>query len=601
LHDDDLAFFRETLGDSGVVTGEDALEPYNRSDCLSAHPRRRRSRARSALSRSRRTTLTTPPNAPQPPTPTQTHRDWIGKYRGQATVALRPQTTDQVSRVLRHCNARSLAVCPQGGNTGLVGGSVPVFDEVVLSTSRMRQIMDVDPDAGAIVAQAGVTLQELDEAAAQRGMIFPLDLGAKGSCMLGGNLSTNAGGLRYLRYGSLRGSVLGLEAVLADGTVLDLLRTLRKDNTGYDLRQLFVGSEGTLGVITAAAVACPARPLSVQLAFLAVPSFEGVRAVLRGARRMLGEVLSAVEFLDAESMRMATAYLDGVRDPLAGAGGGGGGGGAGAGGSGGGSGSSSGALGGGQGQDRTHPFYMLIETSGSNREHDAQKLEAFLSWAMGGCEGGGGEGGGIVSDGVLAESVAQGRAIWRAREGVTEALARRGAVYKYDVSVPLARMYELVEAVRQRLGCREGGDVRLSASAGGNPSGSDGGVRVVGYGHVGDGNLHLNVSAPGPYDKHLLARLEPFIFEWVRDAGGSVSAEHGLGLQKAKAIGYSKPLEAVRVMRALKEQLDPKGILNPYKVVPPEGCETGDVAGGGGRSSAAAEVAGVAGAAAAAD
>lgn len=210
---------------------------------------------------------------------------------------------------------------------------------------------------------------------------------------------------------------------------------------------------------------------------------------------------------------------------------------------------------------------MLIETSGSNREHDGQKLEGFLSWAM--------SEGACVSDGVLAESGAQSRSIWRAREGVTEALARRGAVYKYDVSLPLSRMYEMVEAVRERLGCEEGGDVR--AVDGGGAGGGGAGVRVVGYGHVGDGNLHLNVSAPGAkgYDPDLLARLEPFVFEWTRAAGGSVSAEHGLGLAKARAIGYSKPRAAVAVMRALKRELDPRGILNPYKVLPPEGCEEG--------------------------
>lgn len=517
---------------------------------------------RSPPPRSRARSPHDPPTHPNPKTKNQ-KRDWIGKYRGHASVALRPATTEQASRVLRHCNERRLAVCPQGGNTGLVGGSVPLFDEVVLSTSRMTRILQVDADAGAIVAQAGCTLQSLDDAAAEKGLVFPLDLGAKGSCQLGGNLSTNAGGLRYLRYGSLRGSVLGVEAVLADGTVLDLLRTLRKDNTGYDLRQLFVGSEGTLGLITAAAVACPARPLSVQLAFLAVPSFDAVRTVLRGARRMLGEVLSAVEFLDAESMRMATAYLEGAGNPLRRGGDNNGGG------------------------NEEHPFYMLIETSGSNREHDAQKLEGFLTWAMGG--GGDGEGG-CVSDGVLAESGAQSRAIWRAREGVTEALARRGAVFKYDVSLPLERMYEMVEAVRARLGCEEGGDVRAVGGGGGGVgaggggaatnNNSGGGVRVVGYGHVGDGNLHLNVSSPNGYDPSLLACLEPFVFEWVRDAGGSVSAEHGLGQQKARAIGYSKPPEAVVVMRRLKRELDPNGILNPYKVLPEEGSETMGCAGG---------------------
>ena len=319
--------------------------------------------------------------------------DWLGKYRGAARVALKPKTTAQVAAVLAHCNARRLAVVPQGGNTGLVGGSVPVFDEVVLSTSNMTQILSVDATAGVAVAQAGVVLEALDTALAERGLCVPLDLGAKGSCQIGGNVSTNAGGLRLLRYGSLHGAVLGLEVALPDGRVLDLLRTLRKDNTGYDLKQLFIGAEGTLGVVTAVALLAPPRPKAVQVAFLACPDFAAVLATTARARAELGEILSACEFMDRASLQLVASKLDGARDPLP---------------------STAGAQ------------YMVVETSGSCGEHDAAKLEAFLEAAMTAGE---------VLDGTVAADGAQAKALWRLREGVTEALVKAGAVYKCACAV----------------------------------------------------------------------------------------------------------------------------------------------------------------------
>lgn len=395
---------------------------------------------------------------------------------------------------------------PQGGNTGLVGGSVPVFDEVVLSLSNMARVVSVDAVGGTVVAQAGCILQALDAQLAAAGLMMPLDLGAKGSCQLGGNVSTNAGGLRLLRYGSLHGSVLGLEVVLADGRVLDLLRALRKDNTGYDLKQLFIGAEGTLGVVTQVAVQCPPRPASVQLAFLSCASFQAVQRVLQRAKGMLGEVLSAVEFLDGASMGMATGYLPGVTNPLAGP---------------------------------PAPFFMLVEAQGSCAEHDSAKMGSFLQALMDEA---------LVLDGTLSSSEAQAAALWRVREGITEALARRGAVYKYDLSLSVSEMYGLVEEMRGRLADMAG-------------------VQVVGYGHVGDGNLHLNISAPA-YSQQLLDRIEPFVYEWTAQRQGSISAEHGLGRMKADCIHYSKPELAVHYMAGIKRLFDPNCILNPYKVLP---------------------------------
>jgi D-2-hydroxyglutarate dehydrogenase len=368
---------------------------------------------------------------------------------------------------------------------------------------------------------------------------MPLDLGAKGSCHIGGNVATNAGGLRLLRYGSLHGSVLGLEAVLADGTVLDLLTTLRKDNTGYDLKQLFIGSEGTLGLITAVAIHCPPRPLAVNVSYLAVPSFEAAQQVFVAAKRDLGEVLSAFEFLDRESLDITLRHLPGAKDPL---------------------------------PSCQAPFYLVVETSGSSAAHDSEKLERFLEDVMGQ---------GLVLDGAVAQDGTQARQMWHLREGITEGLRHRGAIYKYDVSLPIPQMYRLVEDMRGRLAAAFPGQAGSSSSSSSGGSGSSRSsndsssssskdwppIRVAGYGHLGDGNLHLNISAPS-YSEELRQQIEPFVYEWTASHRGSVSAEHGLGFMKASCIGYSKPPAAVAVMRAVKAALDPNGILNPHKVLP---------------------------------
>ena len=442
--------------------------------------------------------------------------DWMKKYRGHASVLLRPSSTQQVAAVLAHCHARRLAVVPQGGNTGLVGGSVPVYDEVVLSLSRMNRILDFDGHAGIVTCEAGVVLEQLAQWLEGRGFIVPLDLGAKGTCQIGGNVSTNAGGLRLVRYGSLHGSVLGLEVVTATGQVLDLTSTLRKDNTGYDLKQLFIGAEGTLGVITRVNLITPRRPTSVQLAVLALDSFPAVLSTMISARHHLSDILSAIEFFDRPSLDLVVKHIPGSRDPL----------------------------------DSAHPFYMLIETSGTNATHDAEKLAAFLEREMtGGGEGGGDEGG--VKDGVIAQDESQQKALWVLRETITDALGREGTVYKYDISVPVTHFYELVEAMRERL----------------RPVKKEG-VGVVGYGHLGDSNLHLNIHSKG-YHREVFERIEPWLFEQVKAVRGSISAEHGLGQSKTKYIHYSKSDEAVELMRKFKDLMDPQGILNPYKVTPP--------------------------------
>lgn len=428
--------------------------------------------------------------------------DWLKTVQGHSEVLLRPKTTEEVSHILRYCNEHNLAVCPQGGNTGLVGGSVPVFDEIILSTSLMNQVLTFDSISGILTCQAGCVLENLSQYLEEKDFIMPLDLGAKGSCHIGGNVATNAGGLRLLRYGSLRGTVLGLEVVLADGRVLNCLATLRKDNTGYDLKQLFIGSEGTLGVITAVSILCSRKPKSVNVAFLGCSSFKHLLETFQCCRGMLGEILSAFEFLDTSCMKLLETHLK-LTNPI-----------------------------------RECDFYIVIETAGSNATHDEEKLHNFLEEVMTSS---------LVTDGTVATEATKIKALWSLRERVTEALTHDGYTYKYDISLPVDKSYDLVKDMRGHLG--------------------DMAKNVVGYGHVGDGNLHLNITSPSK-DPALLAAIEPYVYEWTSEWKGSISAEHGLGLKKRNYIYYSKPSEAVALMGNIKAMLDPKSILNPYKTLP---------------------------------
>ncbi|TYZ64352.1 hypothetical protein PybrP1_000264 [[Pythium] brassicae (nom. inval.)] len=440
---------------------------------------------------------------------TAPHRvDWLGKYRAQAprTLVLKPRSTEEVSAVLRHCNARRLAVVPQGGNTGLVGGSVPVFDEIVLSTAAMNSVLDFDAVSGILVCEAGCVLETLDTYVAKEGYMMPLDLGAKGTCQIGGNVSANAGGLRLLRYGSLHGTVLGIEAVLADGTVVDCLSTMRKDNTGYDLKQLFIGSEGTLGVVTKVSILTPPRSSSVNVALLGCEDFAAVQRTFVEAKKHLGEVLSAVEFMDRQSLDMVLAQQEWHKDPL----------------------------------ESRCPYYILVETSGSNGAHDMEKLEAFLADAMGS---------GAVVDGTVAQDAAQARKLFSIREDITLALSSRGYVYKYDLSLPMSQYYRIVEETRAKVA----------------PLGAE----VVCFGHLGDCNLHLNVSTL-TYDEKVFNAIEPFVFEFTSKHRGSISAEHGIGTHKPAFLHLSKSASAIALMQQMKAMMDPSGILNPYKVLPRE-------------------------------
>ncbi|KAL8953839.1 MAG: hypothetical protein Q9222_000348 [Ikaeria aurantiellina] len=432
--------------------------------------------------------------------------DWMRKYKGYSKLVIKPGSAEQLSKVLKYCNDHMLALVPQGGNSGLVGGSVPVHDEIVINMSRMNRIRSFDQVSGSLVVDAGCILENVDRFLAEKGHIFPLDLGAKGSCQIGGTVATNAGGLRLLRYGSLHGNVLGLEVVLPDGTIVDDLTTLRKNNTGYDLKQLFIGGEGTLGVITGVAILCPQRPSAVNVAFLGLESFEKVQQTYGEAKRQLSEVLSAFELMDGRSQELVSSVTE-RRRPLEG----------------------------------EHPFYCLVETSGSNADHDNEKLEKFLEHVMGHD---------MVSDGVVAQDESQMQSLWSWREGITECLGHWGGVYKYDVSIPLSQLYSLVEDTRARLS--SAGFVGETSE---HPV-----VAVVGYGHMGDANIHLNV-ATRRFDRSVEETLEPFVYEWIKQHRGSISAEHGLGFQKKPYIGYSRSATMIELMKQTKKLFDPVRLL----------------------------------------
>nr|XP_033341554.1 D-2-hydroxyglutarate dehydrogenase, mitochondrial [Megalopta genalis] len=434
--------------------------------------------------------------------------DYSKIVRGKSSLVLKPKTTEEVSAILKYCNKNRLAVCPQSGNTGLVGGSVPVFDEIVVSMKLMNKIIETNELAGVLTCEAGCVLENLDNHLSDVGLMMPIDLGAKGSCLIGGCVSTNAGGLRLLRYGNLHGNVLGLEAVKANGDVVDCLNTLKKNNTGYHLKHMFIGSEGTLGIVTKVAIQCPPLPRSVNVAFLGLNSFDKVLKAFQLAKRELGEILSSYEMMDKLSLDVSMDAFD-LKSPLISVPGG-------------------------------HEFYILLETSGSNVTHDEAKLASFVEKALADD---------VIEDGTLTSDPAKVKNIWSLRERISEGVLREGYVFKYDVSIPLPSFYKVIEMLRDRVR-----DPRI--------------IRISGYGHLGDGNIHVQVSIPN-YEADIAAQLQPFIFEYVSSLRGSVSAEHGIGFSKTKYLHMSRTSSEIELMHELKNMMDPNGILNPYKVLYP--------------------------------
>jgi FAD/FMN-containing dehydrogenase len=437
--------------------------------------------------------------------------DWRGRYVGEALAVVRPADAAQVSAVVACCAAAGVAIVPQGGNTGLCGGATPRGGEVVVSLTRLNRIRAVDVANATITVDAGCTLQQVQEAAAVVDLLFPLSLAAEGSATIGGNLSTNAGGVQVLRYGNARDLCLGLEAVLPDGRIWSGLRGLRKDNTGYDLKQLFIGSEGTLGLITGAVLKLFPRPRQVATAWVAVADPAAAVGLLGHLRTAVGDRLTAFELVGRLGLDLVLKHIPGTREPLA---------------------------------DRPD-WQVLLELADTTMDSSlGSLLEAALTTAIEA---------GLVSDAAVAQSRAQAQALWALRENISEAQKLEGVSVKHDVSLPVSRLAEFI-------GCA---DAALTAAFPG--------VRIVCFGHLGDGNLHYNPSKPDAQSNaEFIARtgeVNRIVHDLVHALGGSISAEHGLGqLKREEILRYKSPVE-MALMRAVKQALDPLGTMNPGKLV----------------------------------
>ncbi len=435
--------------------------------------------------------------------------DWRRLYQGHPLALVRPADVDQVAAVVRLCRAAGTAIVPQGGNTGMAGGAIPDESgrQVIVNLARMNRIREIDAAGHTMTVEAGAILSEIQDAADAAGFLFPLSLGSQGSCQIGGNLATNAGGNAVLRYGNARDLALGLEVVLADGRIWRRLSGLRKDNTGYDLKHLFIGSEGTLGLITAAVLKLFPRWAQTETALLA---FDDIDAVLRffiAARRRTGDTLVAFELIDRPCIDFVLTHIAGTSDPL----------------------------------DEAYPWYVLVQAASSDPAAGLREaLDSLLADAMAD---------GTLVDGVLAASEDQARRLWFLRESITESQRLQGASVKHDISVRISRIGDFIAEATRRVLEEEPGD------------------RVVVFGHVGDGNLHFNVcQPPGTDPAAFLARcpaISRIVYETVADFAGSISAEHGIGRLKRADLARHLPAGDLELMLSLKRALDPEGLMNP--------------------------------------
>lgn len=438
---------------------------------------------------------------------------WRDNWKGWVPLVVKPADTAELAEVVKICAETGTAIVPQGGNTGLTGGSQPHDDgsEIIVSTSRMNAIRGVDLANDTMTVEAGCILQNIQAAADEHNRLFPLSLAAEGSCQIGGNLATNAGGTQVLRYGNTRALVLGVEVVLPDGRVWDGLRSLRKDNTGYDLKQYFIGSEGTLGIITAAVLKLFPKPTDVQTCFVAVRDVAAAVELLGNARAVVGDQVTTFELIQRYGVEMTVRNVPGVIDPL----------------------------------DQPHDWYVLMEIAGQGEPGTlTSDVERCLEQ---GFESG------IVVDAVIAANRAQADSMWAIREKIPEAQNLEGASIKHDVSVSISEIPKFIEE-----GCK-----RLQENFPG--------CRPVAFGHVGDGNIHFNIGQPKDGDGDAFYKLYPNVNKVVHDLiaqmNGSISAEHGLGrLRMHEAERYKSDVE-LDVMRAIKQTLDPSNIMNPGKVV----------------------------------
>jgi FAD/FMN-containing dehydrogenase len=443
--------------------------------------------------------------------------DWRGFFRGDALAVVRPASTDQVSAVVAACARAGVAIVPQGGNTGMCGAATPAPGgrSIVLSLSRMNRVLDIDLLNDTVTVEAGCVLSVIQQRAAEAGRLFPLSLGAEGSCQIGGNLSTNAGGINVLRYGNTRDLVLGLEVVLPDGRVMGGLRALRKDNTGYDLKQLFIGAEGTLGVITGAVLKLFPQPRESLTAFAAVPSPAAALDLLARLRSAVGSRVSAFELVSRFSLELVLRHIPGTRDPLT----------------------------------EASPWYVLTALDDTQSGPGLREaVEAALSEAVEAGE---------VSDVAIPGSQAQAQALWRMRESIPDASKNEGLLYRHDISLPAGDLAGFIDEAERALDARWPG------------------TRVVCFGHLGDGNLHYNCYVPGRRrdDPQAIAATDvnEVVYALVHARNGSISAEHGIGQAKVHELPHYKGAVEIDVMQRLKAALDPAGIMNPGKVVSPPG------------------------------
>ncbi|HJO73925.1 MAG TPA: FAD-binding oxidoreductase [Rhodospirillales bacterium] len=430
-----------------------------------------------------------------------------GLWHGQCDLVVSPASTEEVAQVMSICHDAGVAVVPQGGNTGLVGGGVPEGG-IALSLARLNTVRGIDAANNTMTVDAGCILADVQAAAEAEDRLFPLSLGAEGSCQIGGNLSTNAGGVQVLRYGNARDLVLGLEVVLPDGRVWDGLKALRKDNTGYDLKHLFIGAEGTLGVITAAVLKLYPLPQCRETALAALGNADKALALFQRVGRFTGDALTAFEYINHQSLDIAVTHIPGLKDPF----------------------------------EAAHECYALIELSGPDGIKDA--LEQTLAGAMED---------GLVDDAVIAASGAQAAELWHIRETIPEAQVNAGASIKHDVSVPISKVPAFLVRAQQIV------EAEIA------------GIRVVAFGHLGDGNIHFNLSQPEDKDGEAFlaewGRINRLVHDLVDELGGSFSAEHGIGvLKKDDLKRYTSAVE-LELMQTLKQTLDPKGIMNPGKVL----------------------------------
>ncbi|MCC9625734.1 FAD-binding oxidoreductase [Thalassospira sp. MA62] len=434
-----------------------------------------------------------------------------GKFTGTADIVLFPKTTDEVAKAVAICAAHGISIVPQGGNTGRCGGAVADAGQVIINLKRMNRILEIDPFDFTATVEAGAILKTIQDAASEQDLLFPLSLGAEGTCQIGGNLATNAGGLNVIRYGNTRDLVLGIEVVLPDGSIWNGLSKLRKDNTGYDLRDLFIGSEGTLGIITAATVKLVPRPQNISTAWIAVPSPERAIDLLVLARRHSGDAITAFELIGGFAHDMAVSYLHNTTRPLA----------------------------------TMTNWHVLLEVGTSRPNDDLNKMMVELLGSAVEI--------GLATDATIAQSEQQRQNLWKIREGIPEAQGFEGGSIKHDVSVPVSKVPELIKR-----GISAATDLIE-------------GIRPCPFGHVGDGNIHFNFSQPVNMDREaFLAQWENLnrvIHDIVADLGGSISAEHGIGqLKRDELIRYASP-EKIALLRAVKTAIDPDNRLNPGKVV----------------------------------